>query len=279
MTGNTPELNLAVCAASLAGFSLLALASRRQGESLLARMPTRQERLRWRLTGWSLLALALALCIRGWGWSIGAVTWLGWLCATGTALVFALSGRLEKPNTTKKPLASPLQTPRSQAWRALALVLLIGCPLAFAWTLSGVPVKPVARDDAIQARVGPWPFILAEADHDPPRQVTQDIFLKAFQLRFCNVCDADIRSVYLKVNQPRSLRGAGVTLNGARWDRSGEVQFPANTRADSKLWLTVEGKDGTVHQTAVLLSDIAPTTAQWFKHGSNQGKSKHAAKD
>jgi len=271
-------LNVLVCTASLAGLLCLARASERQGQALLGHMPTLRERLRWRLLGWPLLLLALTLCVQGWGAGIGVVAWLGCLCVTGTTLVFALAKKIERPRHPQKPLLSPLQSPRSRAWRVLALTLLAIGPIAFAWTLAGVPVKPVARADAIHGQVGPWPFILAEVNHDPPERVVGNIALKSFQLRFCDACDTAIRAVYLKVNQPRSLRGVGAIFNGARWDRSVDIQFPANTRADSKLWLTVQGKDGTVHQTAVLLADIAPTTVRWFTqhNGSTQGKNPHA---
>jgi len=277
MTGSSLWLNLLVCLVSLLAFGFLALASERQGEALLQRAPTPRERLRWRLIGWPLLALALALCIQGWGWSIGIVAWLGWLCMAGAALAFALPRWTEKPSN-KKPLPSPLQTPRSRTWRKLAWVLLMACPVAFAWALHGVPVKPVARADAVHGQVGPWFFALAELDHDAPKHVVRDIFTKSFQLRFCTPCDAEIRSAYFRVNKPRSLRSAGLAFNGARWDRSVEIQLPGNTHADSELWLTVEGKDGTVHQTTVRLADIAPSTAQWFKQypASPEGKSNHA---
>jgi len=184
-------------------------------------------------------------------------------------LVFTLSSRVDKPKASQKPLLSPLQAPSSRAWRNLALILLVIAPVGYAWSLHQVPVKPVARADAIGGQIGPWSFRLAEVDHAPPKRVVRDIALKAFQLRFCDACDADIRSAYLRVNKPRSLRGAGIAFSGARWDRSIDVQFPAQTRADSELWLTVEGKDGTVYQTAVPLSRIAPNTAQWFKQTSN----------
>jgi len=265
-------LTLTAFAVSLGGFWLLALASERQGQAILQRQPTQQERRRWRLLGGSLLALALVLCVQGWGTSIGMVAWPGVLCIVGTVLVFALARRVEKPATrsNKKPLASPVQAPRSQPWRKLALLLLALGPIGYAWALHGVTVKPVMRADAIHGQVGPWPFALAEMNHNPPKLVANDTPTKAFQLRFCQACDADIRAAHLKVNRPRSLRGAGLAFYGARWDRSVDIPLPAHTHADSELWLTVEGKDGTVHYATVRLKDIAPTTAQWFTHKGNK---------
>ena len=83
-------LNLAVFISSLAGFICLALASDRQGEFLLHRSASKRERLVFRIIGWPLLALALALCVEGWGASMGVVSWLGWLTMAGAGLAFYL---------------------------------------------------------------------------------------------------------------------------------------------------------------------------------------------
>lgn len=266
MAGETLWLNAAVLATSFMGFVLLALASERPGELLLQRVPSGRERLTWRVLGWPLLAVALGLCVWGWGWSIGSVAWLGWLCMASAALVFALPRWTEKRKKAKPGPASPVQPPvRSRLGRTLAIVLLVGAPLVFAWGLYTTPVKPLQRADAIQGQAGPWAFTLAETDRDPPTLVVRDIPTKRFQVRFCEACDAEIRSVYLKVHKPRSLRGAGIVFFGSRWDRSVEIQLPGNTRARSELWLTVEGKDGSVHQASVPIQDIAPATAHWFE--------------
>lgn len=90
MSNTSLWLNLAVFIISLAGFICLALASDRQGEFLLHRMPSEKERRIFRLLGWPLLAVALALCWQGWGWSMGTVAWLGWLTMAGAGLTFYL---------------------------------------------------------------------------------------------------------------------------------------------------------------------------------------------
>jgi hypothetical protein len=98
-----------------------------------------------------------------------------------------------------------------------------------------------------------------------PDLVAMDIPMKSYQLRFCATCDEQIRAAYLKVNKPRSLRAAGIVLNGVRWDRSVDIQLPANTTPDSILRLTVVGKDGEVHQAQVPLADVSPATVAWFQ--------------
>lgn len=266
MAGDTLWLNATAFFINLMGLVLLALASERPGELLLQRPPSRRQRLMWRALGWALLALTLGLCVQGWGWGIGAVAWLGWLCMAGVVLVFALPRRTEQSKKARPVPASPVQPAmRSRPWRMALALVLVGAPVAFAWGLYTTPVKPLLRADAVADHAGPWAFTLVETDRDPPELVVQDIPTKQFEVRFCETCDAHIRSAYLKVHKPRSLRGAGIVFSGSRWNRSVEIQLPSNTRADSELWLTVEGKDGSVHQTSVRIQDIAPTTARWFE--------------
>lgn len=266
MAGDTVWLNLTVFAVSLAGFVLLALASERQGEALLQRIPNGRERLMWRGAGWPLLVLALALCVWGWGWSIGAVAWLGWLCVAGAALVFALPRWTETRKKARPAPASTVLPPvRSRAWRTLAIVLLMGGPIAFAWGLYVTPVQPVLRADAVSGEVGPWSFILAEANRDSPVISASGTPTKTFHLRFCDACDADIRTAYFKVRKPRSLRAAGINFGGARWTRFVEIAIPLASKLEDQLWLTVEGKDGTVYHQAFDFEQLSPATAAFIQ--------------
>lgn len=172
MRGDIVWLSAAVFSVSLAGFVLLALASERPGELLLGRIPGRRERLVWRGAGWLLLAMALALCQWVWGWSIGVVAWLGWLCVTSTVLVFALPRWVEKHKKAKPDPASPVQPPtRSRLGRTLVILLLVVAPLIFAWGIYSTPVKPVQRDYVIQRQVGHWSVALVETHRGPPRGI------------------------------------------------------------------------------------------------------------
>ena len=144
-------------------------------------------------------------------------------------------------------------------------MLLVAVPVVFLLALKATPIAPLLRADAFAGQVGPWSFRLAESSHNVPELVAMDIPMKSYQVRFCEDCDAQIRAAYLKVNKPRSLRAAGIVLNGARWNRNVDIQLPANTTADSMLWLTVVGKDGEMHQAAVRLANVSPATVAWFK--------------
>ncbi|WP_341644794.1 hypothetical protein [Thauera sp. SDU_THAU2] len=59
---------------------------------------------------------------------------------------------------------------------------------------------------------------------------------------------------------------------GQRWERRVEIPLPSTTRADSELWLTVVGKDGSVHQTMMRMDRASPATVAWF----DEQRSKHA---
>ena len=266
-------VHLAILLISLAGFAALALATERHAEHLLGRLPAPQWRLLARAIGWALLAIALALGIGAMGTGVGITLWLGWLSIAALALVFAFPKWPWQPEERVKPArparaaqagaALPPAPPRLRRW--LAAALLAAVPVVFLLALKATPIAPLLRADAFAGQVGPWSFRLAESNHNVPDLVAMDIPMKSYQVRFCEDCDAQIRAAYLKVNKPRSLRAAGIVLNGARWNRTVDIQLPANTTADSMLWLTVVGKDGEMHQAAVRLADVSPATVAWFK--------------
>lgn len=266
-------VHIAILLVSLAGFAALALATERHAEHLLRRVPAPQWRLLARAIGWALLAIALALGIASMGTGLGITLWLGWLSIAALALVFAFPKWPWQPQQRVKPArparaaqagaALPPAPPRAR--RRAAAVLLAAVPVVFLLALKATPIAPLLRADAFAGQVGPWSFRLAESNHNVPDLVAMDIPMKSYQVRFCEDCDAQIRAAYLKVNKPRSLRAAGIVLNGARWNRSVDIQLPANTTTDSMLWLTVVGKDGEMHQAAVRLADVSPATVAWFK--------------
>ncbi|VFR27279.1 FIG139991: Putative thiamine pyrophosphate-requiring enzyme [plant metagenome] len=254
-------LNLSVALIALAGFVCLALAAERQGEQLLGRVPMPAVRRGCRTAGWLLLGAALLVCLEGWGDTIGGVAWVAWIGVVSAVLAFALPRWTEKP---ARPLPIEATAPLSASRRWLAAVVLCAVPVAFGIVLAQAPVKPVLRDDALHGEIGPWTFSLAEADLNAPQMILGETPFKKYQLRFCEACDAQIRAAYLKVHKPRSLRGAGITFGGARWDRSVEIQLPSRGGPDTEVWLTVEGKDGSVHQRGWRMDEISPATARWY---------------
>lgn len=280
MTADTLLLNLLVLILVLAGFVLLALAAERQGEWLLHRLPTARERLLFRLLGWPLLALALALCFMAWGWSIGAVAWLGWLTVAGTLLVFVLpwwpwaqrkAARAEKP-TAQTAAAAQTHVPAAalrkplRAWgRALAVAVMVVAPAAFVYGAWQSAPDAVMREDAFHGQVGPWSFVLAEIDRKPPEISPSGFPVKTFQIRFCDRCDDEIRTAFLKVRKPRSTRSVGLSFGGRRWNRFVEIGIPPAATLADQLWLSVEGKDGSWHYLPIDFEKVAPATAAFIK--------------
>ncbi len=288
--------HLAILAIGSLGFGALALATDRQGELLLGRLPAPRWRRLARITGWALLAVALVVSVILWGSGVGITLFLGWLTIAGAALVFAIPRWSRLPQRAPRPArkagaavgkaavgagdaaatasiagqggasrAAGAAAMLARQPRRLVPALLLALTVAvFVTALIRAQAGPLERADAVHGKVGPWSLILAEADRDPPEIVDLEVPLKAFRIRFCEACDGDIRFAFLKVNQPRSLRAAGMGFEGARWERRVEIQLPATVNADSELWLTVVGKDGSVHQTSWPLSRVSPASVAWF---------------
>ncbi|QNN55830.1 DUF3325 domain-containing protein [Diaphorobacter ruginosibacter] len=282
----TPDVqtgtHLMMLVLGLAGLLSLAFASERHGEHLLGRMPDPRWRWSARAAGWLLLALSLALGMAAMGAGIGSALWLGWLSIAGLAWVFVFPHWPWRPALRERPPrvvregiraeAAAFPDPARRMGRRIAAVLLVFTIVPFAVGVSRVQIPPLERPDAIQGQIGPWAFTLAESDRKAPEIVDMDIPMKEFRLRFCDECDRHIRQATLKVNRPRSERATGMGFVGQRWERKAEIPLPATLRADSELWLTVTGKDGSVHQASWRMDKVSPATVAWFE----QQRSAHA---
>jgi hypothetical protein len=273
-------MHLGILLLSGLGFFALAFATERHGRHLLGRPPAPNWQRTARVLGWLLLVVALALGIAELGSGVGITLWLGWLSVAALALVFAFPkwpwqpkprehagrGRAKLEPTEVDVVAEP----RVRRW--IAAGLLVATVAVFSAGLAGEEVQLLKRADAIQGQVGPWQFTFAEAHRDVPEVMEMDVPMKEFRLRFCEACDDDIQRVYLKVNKPRSERATGMAFMGQRWERRVEIPLPSTTRADSELWLTVVGKDGSVHRTMMRMDRASPATVAWF----DEQRSRHA---
>lgn len=278
MSADNILLNLLVFVISLSAFTLLALAVERQGEWLLHRVPSPRERVIFRLLGWPLLFVSLALCFMAWGWSIGAVAWLGWLNMAGMLLVFVLPWwpwAAHKPERAAgkpgagKAAAHEADTAKAKSaspWgRKLAILVLAVTPVVFVYGAWKASPDAVMRDDAFHGQVGPWSFILAEIDTDKPEISPSGFPVKTFQIRFCDSCDDEIRTAFLKVRKPRSTRSVGLSFGGRRWNRFIEIGIPPAATLADQLWLSVEGKDGSWHYLPIDFDKVSPATATFIK--------------
>lgn len=294
MSNTSLGLNLAVFIISLAGFICLALASDRQGEFLLHHTPSEKERLIFRLLGWPLLAVALALCWQGWGWSMGTVAWLGWLTMAGAGLTFYLPWwpwQEKKPVRARPALvakAAPKAVgadntastssdaiagkngvaPTASRFSTRSLVFaspLLAIPAAFMIYLTQQGPEPVFRNNALQGQIGPWSFALAETDDKAPISGPSGAHRKAFQIRFCKTCDPHIRRAYLQVSKPEPMPAPRQAFNNTRWTRAVDVAIPPNSQLEHQLWLTVEAKSGEIYHQAFDFHQVSPVTAAFIQ--------------
>ncbi|MDR0215855.1 MAG: DUF3325 domain-containing protein [Comamonas sp.] len=263
--------HLGILAVSCAGFFALALATERHAEHLLGRLPALRWRMLVRTAGWLLLAVSLAWSIDALGTGIGIALWLGWLSIAALAWVFMFPlwpwqppARAYPPRKEKASPSEPAPAENTRTRRMVAAGLLAVTMAGFSLALARVEVQPLKHPDVMQGAVGPWSFTFAEADRGVPEIMEMDVPMKEYHLRFCEVCDSEIRQAYLKVNKPRSARAVGMGFMGQNWTRRVEIPLPSTTQANSELWLTVVGKDGTVHQTTLRLSQASPATVVWF---------------
>ncbi len=184
----------ALTALSLGAFAALALGMEKHWQQVSTRAVSAATRQIPRMSGWGLLTLALAAGIVGWGESVGIVVWLGILSVVGLVLVFSRP-KLQPPKQTRRreraadPLlaffAASTGTMRPAQW--IAAVAFLATPIAFAWQLHEEETRALLREDALRGQVGPWSFVFAESDRDPPELVTaMNIPVKHYQIRFAS---------------------------------------------------------------------------------------------
>ncbi|MGJ3257141.1 MAG: DUF3325 domain-containing protein [Alcanivorax sp.] len=269
-------LHLALLLITLAGFVALCLAMPRHSKHLLRRTLSPQAARLTKMAGWGLLVVALALAIAQWRFSIGSVIWLGWLSLAGLALVFALPRwpwqpvkpqrptRKKAQGTNRIPLVSA-PTPAGPLTIAGA-TLVIALPLTvFAWQLANTGQKPLMREDALNGTIGPWNFVIAEKEQQPPEILALDVPLKQFVIRFCDRCQSEIRQAWLKVREPRSNTAAGNAFFGRGEEKTTQIPIPAAATLEDRLWLTVEGNDGRFHHQPLSIKRLSPSLATFIK--------------
>lgn len=262
----------------LAGFALLALAAEREGHVLLRRDSSARERLALRLLGWPLLVASLWLAVRGWRGNFGPFLWLGWLTVVALAVVLAISywPWRAKPHQARQAHARNAHEKEATSACCISVrgrfvsyflwTCLVLPPVALAWALWQVPVHPLLRADAVQGQVGPWAFTLVEEDAgEPPEATPVGVPVKHLMLRFCDACDAEIRTAYVQLRQPRSAAARGIRFMGERWEREAALPVPATITPQDRLWLTAVGKDGQVHRSALEVAKLSPALARFIE--------------
>lgn len=258
----------------------LALGMERHAKDVLGVVPAPRRRLGLRIAGWVLLAVAMALGMLGWGATVGVVEWTGAMTVATVPLVMLVLPYYSRRYRHRHRRSAAPAIPASGAefvefgaarcslsarlWRGVRVLVLVALPAGIAWAFVNVPPSPVQRDDALAGHVGPWSFVIADVTRKPPEPSALGTAMKAFQVRFCTGCDTQIRSAYLKIRQPRSLRGAGMVFQGPSWNRRADIQIAPTARIEDGLWLTVEGMDGSVHAVEIDLARVSPATARYL---------------
>lgn len=269
-------LDLMAIFLAFTGFVALALASEREGKSLLHRKLMIGQRRSLRIVGALLLLVSLAVGIAGWYPNYGVFLWFGWLTVAATALVFAIPywpWRQTDRERRQRPAPNNLKTlavppPLRFASHGLLMLGLVAIPLGFAWALNDAPIHSLLRDEALKGRVGPWTFTIAEEEQAPPVEIGNDTIAKHVVLRFCDACDSEIRDAYLKVRKPRLPLAVGLGFGGVRWEREVTLVIPPGATVDDGIWLTVVGTDGAVHQAEIAVAALSPATARFLRERS-----------
>lgn len=125
--------------------------------------------------------------------------------------------------------------------------------------------KGLGEREVGEYAVGPWTVRLAEWQVQPPFLDGDAGYLKTFALAVCVECADQVKAVYIRVGKPRSLRAAGGLFFGTPYRQFANLPIPERAEPGSEVWITVEGWDGSVHQTAVALAEVSPVTVDWLK--------------
>jgi hypothetical protein len=120
-------------------------------------------------------------------------------------------------------------------------------------------------------QVGPYSLDLAELRDEAPRADGPAGHFKSFSASLCKACINDVKAVYLRIGNPRSLRAAGSIFFGPPSRMGTNLPIPPRTRPDADIWVTIEGWDGKMYQASVPLAKASPATAAWLeKQGGNK---------
>ncbi|NYT70038.1 thiamine pyrophosphate-binding protein [Pusillimonas noertemannii] len=175
-----------------------------------------------------------------------------------------------------KAAAAQTQAPTSwfalkwKRWRFYLSAFVLIAPLAYLPTyFEDLALERgdvgLGQRDIGEITAGPWSVRLAEWQIGAPEREGLAGYAKVFTLAQCRECIGQIKAIYMRVGEPRSLRTAGSLFAGSPYRQMAEVLIPEQASPEAQLWLTLEGWDGAVHQVRVPLSDASPSTVQWLK--------------
>lgn len=175
---------------------------------------------------------------------------------------------MNKTNTPPQP--QPATRRLWHKYRFHLNILLVLIPLGFmpAYFQNAAMFRGalgLGERDIGKFAVGPWTARVAEWHIGEPEAEGKAGNMKEFTVALCERCLPQVKAAYLRIGKPRNLRTAGALLSGSPYRLMTEVVVPANTTPASDLWLTVEGWDGSVHQTAIPLATASPSLVSWLE--------------
>ncbi|HEX5738938.1 MAG TPA: thiamine pyrophosphate-binding protein [Hydrogenophaga sp.] len=175
------------------------------------------------------------------------------------------------PSSMQKPSSSsPSIRKWWYRWRYRLSALLLVIPVAtFTHYFDRLALDGGARGlgerEVGEVVVGPWTVRLAEWQVQEPFRDGDAGYIKVFSMALCEDCLSQVKAAYVRVGKPRSLRAAGGLFFGTPYLQQASVRIPDKAGADTNLWITLEGWDGSVHQASIPLSQASPTTVAWMK--------------
>ncbi|TWF46523.1 thiamine pyrophosphate-binding protein [Neorhizobium alkalisoli] len=112
--------------------------------------------------------------------------------------------------------------------------------------------------------IGPWKAQLAEFSVEEPLDQGLAGHIKSFALGLEPESATHVKASYMRVGKPRTLRAAGAIFYGPPYRQLVDLPIPQRTEPGERLWLTMEGWDGSVHQASIALSEASPVTEAWL---------------
>lgn len=120
-----------------------------------------------------------------------------------------------------------------------------------------------AREEGLRATeitVGPWTLYLQEVATAKPFIDPREGLVKSFRLMPCQPCARQIRAAFISLKRPGSTE-YGQEFEGNPYRSFADMKLGRNPTADDMVWITVEGWDGSFHQTTLPLKQASPITA------------------
>jgi len=151
-------------------------------------------------------------------------------------------------------------------WFHLGLLMAL-VPIGYLQTYLDLQAMLIrARDEhmrSVALVVGPWNVNLMEIEAEEPYWHPKDGLVKAFRVAPCRECVPQIRAVFVNLKRPGSSE-YGAEAEGNPYRSFVEMKIGRNPSPDDLVWVTVEGWDGSRHQSRLPLGSASPTTAEWI---------------